>query len=76
MANAYGVPAVELYEDRIYRHLGAEQPALVNLDQAGNPVVEGQVNLTLRDFVRWGHLLADGGRSVGGHGGDPRAVGG
>ena len=52
-------PAVDLYEDRIYRHLGAERPALVNLDPAGNPIVEGQVNLTLRDFVRWGYLLAE-----------------
>ena len=63
LANVYGVPAVDLYEDRIYRHLGAERPALVNLDPAGNPIVEGQVNLTLRDFVRWGALFADGGRS-------------
>jgi CubicO group peptidase (beta-lactamase class C family) len=66
LANRYGVPAVDLYEDRIYRHLGAERPALVNVDSAGNPIVEGQVNLTLRDFVRWGHLLADGGRSFSG----------
>jgi CubicO group peptidase (beta-lactamase class C family) len=66
LANAYGVPAVDLYEDRIYRHLGAERPALVNLDPAGNPIVEGQVNLTLRDFVRWGYLLMDEGRALGG----------
>lgn len=64
VAHAYGVPAVDLYEDRIYRHLGAERPALVNVDSLGNPIVEGQVNLTLRDFVRWGHLLADQGRSL------------
>lgn len=66
LANVYGVPAVELYEERIYRHLGAEQPALVNVDSAGNPIVEGQLNLTLRDFVRWGYLLADEGRSIAG----------
>jgi CubicO group peptidase (beta-lactamase class C family) len=64
LANVYGVPATSLYEERIYRHLGAERPALVNIDVAGNPIVEGQVNLTLRDFARWGHLLADGGRSL------------
>jgi CubicO group peptidase (beta-lactamase class C family) len=64
LANVYGVPAVDLYEDRIYRHLGAERPALVNLDPAGNPIVEGQVNLTLRDFVRWGYLLVSAGRSL------------
>jgi CubicO group peptidase (beta-lactamase class C family) len=66
LANVYGVPAVDLYEDRIYRHLGAEQPALVNLDPAGNPIVEGQVNVTLRDFVRWGYPLVNEGRSLGG----------
>ena len=66
VANVYGVPAVDLYEDRIYRHLGAERPALVNVDSVGNPIVEGQVNLTLRDFVRWGYLLADEGRSLAG----------
>jgi CubicO group peptidase (beta-lactamase class C family) len=66
LAQVYGVPAVEVYEDRIYRHLGAEQTALLNLDSAGNPIVEGQVNLTLRDFVRWGYLLMDEGRSLSG----------
>lgn len=66
LAHVYGMPALELYEDRIYRHLGAERPALVNVDSAGNPIVEGQVNLTLRDFARWGHLLADSGRSLAG----------
>ena len=64
VTNVYGVPAVDLYENRIYRHLGAEAPALVNLDSAGNPIVEGQVNLTLRDFVRWGYLLVDRGRAL------------
>lgn len=65
LANVYGVPAVALYEERIYQYLGAERPALVNVDSAGRPIVEGQVNLTLRDFARWGHLLADAGRSLG-----------
>src|SRR5699024_6482422 len=64
VANAYGVSALELYEDRIYRHLAAERPALLNLDSGGNPIVEGQVNLTLRDFARWGALLVDEGRSL------------
>ncbi len=64
LANVYGEPATSLYEDRIYRHLGAERPALVNVDTFGNPIVEGQVNLTLRDFARWGHLLANDGRTL------------
>jgi CubicO group peptidase (beta-lactamase class C family) len=64
LGNVYGVPAVDLYEERIYRHLGAEQPALVNVDSTRQPIVEGQVNLALRDFVRWGYLLMDEGRSL------------
>ena len=67
LERVYGVPAVDLYEDRIYRHLGAELPALVNVDAAGAAIVEGQVNLTLRDFARWGLLLLDGGRALDGH---------
>jgi CubicO group peptidase (beta-lactamase class C family) len=63
---AYGVPALDLYEERLYRRLGAEQPALLNLDSTGLPIVEGQANLTLRDFVCWGHLLLDGGRTLDG----------
>jgi hypothetical protein len=66
LETAYGTTALELYEDRVYRHLGAEQPALINLDRTGAPIVEGQVNLTLRDFVRWGLPLADEGRSLSG----------
>ncbi len=63
---AYGIDVLELYEDRIYQHLGAEQPALLNLDSTGLPIVEGQANLTLRDFARWGHLLLDEGRTFDG----------
>lgn len=66
LQHAYGRPAEQLYEERIYRLLGAEQPALVNLESTGLPVVEGQVNLTLRDFLRWGHLLLAQGRSLDG----------
>lgn len=60
LANAYGRPALELYEERLYGRLGAERPALMNLDPTGLPIVEGHLNLTLRDFARWGHLLMDG----------------
>lgn len=62
----YGVPAVELYEQRLYRRLGAEHPAVVNLDHLGRPIVEGQVNLSLRDFARWAWLYANGGRNLDG----------
>lgn len=64
LERAYGIAACEIYEDRIYRHIGAEHSALVNVDRFGRPIVEGQVNLTLRDFARWAYLYANGGRSI------------
>lgn len=66
LEGVYGIPAVELYEERIFRHLGAERPAIVNLDRFSRPVVEGQVNLTLRDFARWAWLYANDGRGLDG----------
>jgi CubicO group peptidase (beta-lactamase class C family) len=66
LEQVYGRSSVELYEERIYARLGAERPALLNLDPTGLPIVEGQLNLTLRDFVRWGHLLLDCGRTLSG----------
>jgi CubicO group peptidase (beta-lactamase class C family) len=62
----YGVPAVELYEQYLYAHIGAEQPALINLDSTGAPITEGQVNLTLRDFARWAYPMINGGKGFGG----------
>ena len=63
---AYGRPAVELYEDRIYSRIGAESHAIINLDRFAHPIVEGQVNLTLRDFARWAYPFMNDGRSLGG----------
>ena len=70
---SYGQRAVELYEDRIYSRIGAQSHAIVNLDHFGNPIVEGQVNLTLRDFARWAHLLVNEGRGIDGNPIIPRA---
>jgi CubicO group peptidase (beta-lactamase class C family) len=66
LARTYGVPAVELYEQYVYANVGAEQPALVNLDATGAPITEGQVNLTLRDFARWAYPMVNGGKGFGG----------
>lgn len=54
VGNAYGRSPIDLLEERIYSRLGAQEPALLNLDALGNAIVEGQLNLTLRDFARWG----------------------
>ena len=62
--NAYGVPALRLLEERIYQRIGADHSALLNLDAQGRPIVEGQLNLTLRDFTRWSIPFLREGRSL------------
>jgi CubicO group peptidase (beta-lactamase class C family) len=60
----YGTPAAQLYEESLYRRIGAEFPAILNADAYQRPIVEGQLNLSLRDFYRWGHLLANNGQNL------------
>jgi CubicO group peptidase (beta-lactamase class C family) len=62
----YGVPAVELYERHLFRRVGAEGEGALNCDSRGIPIVEGQLNLTLRDLTRWALLYLDGGRNLAG----------
>ena len=64
VGNAYGADPIVLLEERIYRHLGAQAPALLNVDDHGRGIVEGQLNLTLRDFARWSALFLREGRSL------------
>jgi len=66
LERTYGVPAVELYEEYLYARIGAERPALINVDVNGAPITEGQVNLTLRDFARWAYPMINGGKGFGG----------
>ena len=61
-----GRPAAELYESRIFHKIGAEYPAILNADAKGLPIVEGHLNLTLRDFHRWAYLIHNGGKNVAG----------
>jgi CubicO group peptidase (beta-lactamase class C family) len=66
LERTYGRPAVELYEERLYSRIGAQSHAIVNLDRFANPIVEGQVSLTLRDFARWAYPFMNEGRGLGG----------
>ncbi len=66
LQNVYQRPAVELYEEYLFNHIGAEAPCLLNVDAYGCPIVEGQISLTLRDLARWAGLYANGGRSLAG----------
>jgi CubicO group peptidase (beta-lactamase class C family) len=65
-ASAYGKPVADLLEEKIYRYIGAEADAWLNLDPSGVAVTEGQLSLRLRDFARWAHLFLSGGRNLAG----------
>lgn len=64
LQSAYGCPAADLYERHLYARIGAESPCQLNLDPKGAPLVEGHLNLTLRDFARWALLYLNGGRNL------------
>ncbi len=66
LAEVYGRPAVELFEEQLHQRLGCEHDALVNCDSTGAPIVEGQLCLTLRDFARWALLFLHQGRNLAG----------
>jgi CubicO group peptidase (beta-lactamase class C family) len=54
-----------LFEEHIWHPLGAEQEFVTIIDGAGNAVFEGGFNCCLRDFARFGGLIAQQGE-VGG----------
>lgn len=66
LERAYGKAALELYEEHLFSRIGAESEAILNLDSAGTPIVEGQLSLTLRDFARWSFPFVNAGNSLSG----------
>jgi CubicO group peptidase (beta-lactamase class C family) len=66
LERVYERPAVELYEERLFRRIGPEGEATLNCDVSGSPITEGQLALRLRDLARWAHLFLDDGRNLAG----------
>ena len=66
LETVYGQSLGELFEQRLYRHCGAEQDAWFNTDREGFPIVEGQLNLTLKDFAKLAYPLINKGKSLSG----------
>jgi CubicO group peptidase (beta-lactamase class C family) len=64
LENVYGEDLANLFETKLYSKIGAEQVGYFNTDPIGFPIVEGQLNLTLRDFSRLGVLMANGGKNL------------
>ncbi len=57
-----GQSAAQMLQERIWRKLGAEQDAYIAVDEQGNAVGSGGLNLALRDLARFGELMRLGGR--------------
>jgi hypothetical protein len=64
LEHVYQSPLAELFETLLYRRIGAEKEAWFNTDPQGFPIVEGQLNLCLRDFARWAVLMANSGKNL------------
>jgi len=64
LESVYQCSLAELFETRLYQRIGAEQEAWFNTDPQGFPIVEGQLNMCLRDFARWASLLVHDGKNL------------
>lgn len=66
LENVYQHGLAELFEEKLYRHIGAEAEAYFNTDPLGFPIVEGQLNLRLRDFARFAYPVIAEGKTLAG----------
>ncbi|MCL1092387.1 serine hydrolase domain-containing protein [Shewanella kaireitica] len=62
MENVSGIGSAELFSQRVWSKLGAEEDAQCMVDREGACVVMGGFGTTLRDLGRWGQMLANGGQ--------------
>ncbi|MFE3577565.1 serine hydrolase domain-containing protein [Lysinibacillus sp. NPDC059133] len=56
-----GKDLAELIQEFIWSKLGAEENALMHLDQIGTDIASGGMRATLRDLVRFGDMLCNDG---------------
>lgn len=61
MENVSGVGSAELFSQRIWSKLGAEEDAQCMVDREGACVMMGGFGTTLRDLGRWGQMIANDG---------------
>lgn len=62
IARVTGRSVAALLSERIWRKIGAEQDAYFSVDSIGIPFAGGGLNTGLRDLVRFGELMRNGGR--------------
>ena len=63
---ATATPMTQLMSEVLWTPMGAEQDAYIGVDTAGTGMYDGGVCAALRDLVRFGALLLEGGASLGG----------
>jgi len=61
MHRVTGQSVAELFEQRLYQHIGAERDAYFATDPAGMTVAGAGLGLSARDLLRLGIMLAQGG---------------
>ncbi len=61
LRGATGKPYKEWFNEKLWSKIGAEASAEIMVDQKGEPVVFGGVNIRLRDMLRVGMVMARGG---------------
>ena len=61
LREATGKPYEEWFDEKLWSKVGAESSAEIMVDQKGQPVVFGGVNIRLRDMLRVGMVLERGG---------------
>lgn len=62
LERATGKPFAELLAEHVWKPIGTEQDLVSIIDTAGSLSFEGGFNVCLRDFARFGLLIAQGGR--------------
>ena len=62
IARVTGQSPVEVLSERIWKRIGAEEDAFVQVDANGTPLVGSALNARLRDLARFGEMMRLGGR--------------
>ncbi len=63
LENVYGKSLDVLFEEKLYKKVGAENSAYFNTDPQGFPITEGQFNVRLQDFARVASLMLNQGKN-------------